>query len=166
MRPNKKAITSIMCVIFASACVPGVTTPTPVAAPFDTAAVGYALGDGASSIAGQAFAKTRGGDTKYASGETVTLIPVSDYTTEYMKGIGTSRGAVTPDRRLADYTRTTVANGEGKFNFRNIPSGSYFIYTKVFWEVPGQYGLSTTGSWIKDVVTVRGDTTRVVLTPR
>lgn len=162
----KTRLIYIVCVCCASACVPGVTTPTPVATPFEATAVAYALSDGSSSIEGQAFAKTRGGDTKYASGETVSLIPVSDYTTEYMKGIGTSRGAVTPDARLAAHTRTTVADGEGKFVFRNIPQGSYFVYTKVFWEVPGQYGLSTTGSWIKDVVTVRGDTTRLILTPK
>jgi hypothetical protein len=148
-----------------AACVPGVTTPVPIAAPFDTTAIAYSQGDGPSSITGQAFAKTRGGDTKYASGETVTLLPVSDYTTEYMKQIGTARGAATPDPRLASYTRTTVADGEGKFTFDRVPGGNYFIYTKVFWEVPGQYGLTTTGSWLKDVVTARGPSTNVILKP-
>lgn len=158
-------LTACFLSLLASACVPGVTTPVPLSAPFDPTAVAYALTDGASSLNGQAFAKTRGGDTKYASGETVTLIPVSDYTTEYMKGIGTARGAATPDPRLASYTRTTVADGEGKFTFNRVPEGSYFVYTKVFWEVPGQYGLTTTGSWIKDVVTARGPTTNVILKP-
>jgi hypothetical protein len=149
-----------------AACVPGVTTPTPITTPFDSTAIAFAAGEGSSSLVGQAFAKTRGGDTKYASGETVTLLPVSAYTTEYMQGIGTARGPATADPRLASYTRTTVADGEGRFTFRNIPSGQYHVYTKVFWEVPGQYVSSTTGSWIKDVVTVRGDTTNLILTPK
>lgn len=160
----KRKLRVVVCATLV-ACVPGVTTPTPIATPFDPATVAYALGDGPAVITGQAFAKTRGGDTKFASGETVTLLPVSDYTTEYMKGVGTTRGAATPDPRLDQYTRKTVADGEGKFTFSKVPKGNYFVFTKVYWEVPGQYGLSTTGSWLKDVVTVREDSTRVILQP-
>jgi hypothetical protein len=148
------------------ACVPGVTTPVPITVPFNSNDAAFALGDGPFTVVGQAFAKTRGGDTKYASGEKVTLLPMTNYTLEYMQGIGTAHGAATPDPRLAEYTRETVADGEGKFTFRKVPKGSYFIYTKVFWEIPGQYGMRTTGSWIKDVINVREDTTRIVLTPK
>lgn len=158
-------IKAMLLTLVAAACVPGVTTPVPIAAAFDPAAIAYSQGEGPSSITGQAFAKTRGGDTKYAAGETVTLLPVSDYTTEYMKGVGTARGAATADPRLASYARTTVADGEGKFAFTKVPEGSYFVYTKVFWEVPGQYGLTTTGSWIKDIVRARGPTTNIILKP-
>lgn len=157
---------SLALLFAAVGCVAGVTTPTPVSTPFDASAVAFARGEGSSSLVGQAFAKTRGGDTKYASGETVTLLPVSDYTTEYMKGIGTARGAATADPQLASYTRTTVADAEGRFTFKNIPAGNYYVYTKVFWQIPGRYGASTTGGWIKDVVNVSGDTTNLILTPK
>lgn len=102
---------------------------------------------------------------KYGAGEQVILLPVSPYTNEYVQGVGTIRGAATPDPRLETYTRRAMAGGDGKFTFRNVPAGEYHIYTRVFWEIPSQYGLRTTGNWVKGRVVARaGETTSIVLT--
>lgn len=139
--------------------------PVPLQSPFDEHSLAYAQGPGTATIEGQAFLKTRGGDVKYGAGEEVILLPVSPYTNEYVQGVGTIRGAATPDARLETYTRRTMAGGDGKFTFRNVPAGEYHVYTRVFWEIPSQYGLRTTGNWVKGRVVARaGETTSIVLT--
>ena len=77
--------------------------------------------DGTGNIKGQAFLKTQAGDVKYGAGNTIYLIPTTSYTKELMdKAIDKGGGFTTNmDYRLNKYIRTTIADGEGRFDFLN-----------------------------------------------
>jgi hypothetical protein len=89
-------------------------------------------GSGDSKIIGQAFLKTRGGDVKYGAGNEVVLIPVTPYTREFRERsiIGGER-LEQHDQRYFKYRRTTIADGQGGFEFNNIPAGEYFWVFRV-----------------------------------
>jgi hypothetical protein len=104
---------------------------------------------GSSSIHGQAFLKTRGGDVKYGAGNDVLLMPVGSYSTEIWKVsvVQGNRLAEDTDERFKKYIRQTVADGEGRFRFENLSSGEYYAMSYISWEVPSTTGLKKTGGW-------------------
>lgn len=112
---------------------------------------------GKAIVRGQAFLKTRGGDVKTAAGNEVTLNPVTSYSTDwynnnYLRGIRMDP----PDNRIFQYIRTTIADGNGHFSFKNVPGGEYYITTKVTWESPTGYqgGLQQQGGVISRKILV------------
>lgn len=96
---------------------------------------------GTGTVAGQAFLKTVGGDVKTAAGNTVILNPVTSYSEQAYAAFSAGRqlDPVEPDTRLYKYARTTTADGEGRFEFSNVPPGEYFIATSVVWQAPVGY---------------------------
>jgi hypothetical protein len=101
---------------------------------------------GTSTIQGQAFLKTRGGEVRYAAGNTVYLMPVTSYSRE----IYSFREMPSQvDERLYIFLRTTTADGSGNFEFKNIPAGEYYIECGIFWEYVGRFGLGRTGDNVK-----------------
>ena len=120
---------------------------------------------GASVITGQAFLKTRGGEVRYGAGETVTLIPVTSYTTELLQASMKRAKITNLDSRWENHNKETVADGNGNFEFNNIPAGDYLLQCDVYWQVPGQYGMETTGATIKKQVKVSdGEKIKVIMT--
>lgn len=96
---------------------------------------------GTTSISGQGFLKTVGGDVKVAAGSTVTLDPVTSYSRHWWQQAGkyyARRNVIPPDPRFREFRKTTVADAEGRFKFRKLPAGSYYVRTTVTWET-GRY---------------------------
>lgn len=91
-------------------------------------------GSGNATITGQAFAKTKGGDVKYAAGNTIVLNPVTTYSTEWWdRWVVRGEALEDGDPRAKPYARTTNADGEGRFKFANVPPGSYYVMTSIHW---------------------------------
>lgn len=95
---------------------------------------------GTATVTGQAFMRTRGGDVKVAAGSVVFLSPVTTYSLDwynrsYLGGVQLSE----PDPRLHDYTSRTTADGFGRFKFKNVPAGEFFVSSSVTWEAPTGY---------------------------
>lgn len=89
---------------------------------------------GQSIIKGQAFLKTMGGDVKRAAGNPVVLEPVTSYSIEWFEKQHLQRLAMeTPDPRRKPYIRTETADADGRFMFRNVPAGEYFVISFVRW---------------------------------
>jgi hypothetical protein len=44
--------------------------------------------------------------------------------------------------------RRTVSNGEGRFEFKNLAAGSYYLRTSVTWEIPSRYGTEPQGGLV------------------
>lgn len=118
---------------------------------------------GANIVKGQAFLKTRGGDVKVAAGNEVYLNPVTSYSTQFVDaiiykkhGVGVVLVPETPDPRIHDYVKTTVADSDGRFTFHDVKSGDYYLYSTVTWEAPVGYqgALSMQGGWVLQKVTV------------
>lgn len=102
---------------------------------------------GTAIITGQAFLKTRGGDVKYAAGNTIFLIPITPHTEEYVSVAVIQRrvpvsGYQAPPQNAI---RKVIGDGEGRFQFTTIPAGEYYILTDITWEVPSRTGSTRTG---------------------
>src|SRR3989339_406044 len=107
--------------------------------------------NGTATVVGQAFLKTQGGNVKYAAGNKITLMPVTSYTTEIVTAATSETYSKIDnlDPRFGKYRRDSLADGEGRFVFNDIPSGNYYVLTHLTWKVPGPYGsLLSTGGYI------------------
>ena len=114
---------------------------------------------GTGSITGQAFLKTRGGEVRFCAGEPVSLNPVTTYSREWWNVVVLGRRELAPpDSRAERYHRTTIADAEGRFQFRNLPAGEYLAACYVEWEVPGARSLEATGGWAGAQVKVENGT--------
>jgi hypothetical protein len=155
----------IACLMWVSGCA---TPPQPVkrAAQFiESEYAPYGL-PGTSTITGQAFLKTRGGDVKFGAGNIVALNPVTSYSTEWyekyvIQGLPISHA----DPRADKYLWKTIADGNGNFHFSNLPAGDYYLMCSIRWEVPSEYGLVPSGGIAHARVTVAPNKeVKVVLT--
>jgi len=122
---------------------------------------------GTAVIRGQAFLKTRGGDVKTAAGEEVVLNPVTSYSQQwYQVAYLNGRPLTGPDPRYLRYIRKTIADADGRFTFRNVAGGDYFIVARVVWEAPTGYGLVPQGGFVAKKVSVEDGTELDVIVTR
>lgn len=137
-----------------------------ITTPFDEAQFIKYSQPGTAKITGQAFLKTLGGDVKYGAGNEIKLTPYNAYTHEiWQAAISNYRSLANKDARLAKYTRSTIADGMGNFEFNNLPGGEYLLSCSIFWAVPTQYWYYKTGSEIIQPVIINdGQTRKVMLT--
>jgi hypothetical protein len=161
-----RALFVLFLVLLIAGCATTVTTPVQRNAVFIESEYEPYKGKGTASIAGQAFAKTRAGDVKYAAGNTIFLNPVTSYSTEFFNILVQQQQIPSPpDPRIYHYNRQTIADGNGNFEFKNLPPGEYYIHTIITWEVPSRYGLQTTGGAIGTRVKVGpGETIKAIVT--
>ena len=138
----------------------------PVLTPYSEADLLPYAGTGTSTVNGQAFLKTRGGEVRFGAGDKVQLIPVTAYTTEFRERVtvrGERIGPINPE--FEKYRRITIADGNGNFEFKNLPAGNYYATCYITWEIPGQYGLERTGGVAYGTVKVGiGETSKVIVT--
>jgi len=128
--------------------------------------------EGTAIVSGQGFMKTAGGDVKYAAGNKVALSPVTSYSdqwyNEFYLKVNHKRPNMTFDKtdpRYLEAILNTTADGEGRFTFKNVPAGDYYLGTEVFWQAPSEYGLITQGGGITKKVTIKeGESHNFILT--
>lgn len=125
---------------------------------------------GTAIVKGQAFLKTRGGDVKTAAGNEVLLNPVTSYSNQwyeqhYLRGNNLDPGEA--DKRLRNYIQKTTADAEGRFIFKDVPKGNYYLTTTVIWEAPTGYGGSLMpqgGLVVKEISINDGEELNIILT--
>ena len=157
--------------------VAGCVTPTPL--PVYTATIEYERPEWFEStvtgaIEGSAFFRTQGGDVRTCAGNEVSAVPVTPYASERMQFIyGNTTGGVyvrninsagsTPiDKGYLNDSFTALCDVSGRFEFLNVPVGSYYVTTAVVWQV----GYANQGGPVfKSVEVEEGKTTRVVVSP-
>lgn len=125
------------------------------------------LKKGTASIVGQAYRKTKGREVKYGAGVFIYLMPVCSYTSEFIKGVSTGQRDETIDHRLNAYIRKTVGDAEGRFEFLNLPAGSYYVFTVINWEGGAGYKGSlerTSGVIYRPVSVSEGEKVKVIVT--
>ncbi len=124
--------------------------------------------EGTAIVKGQAFLKTRGGDVKVAAGNEVLLNPVTSYSNDwYQVAYLQNRPMSQPDERLWLYVKKQIADGDGRFTFKNVPAGNYYVTTGVFWEAPTGYqgAMQVQGGAVSKMITVKdGEEVEVILT--
>jgi hypothetical protein len=63
----------------------------------------------------------------------------------------------------SEFTRKTIGDAQGYFEFKNVPDGEYFIISNIVW---GTSSVNASGGWLLLRVEVRnGETINVVLAP-
>ena len=150
--------------LIVATAITGCHRPHQMSTPFDEREFLPYLGLGTSTIKGQAFLKTRGGEVRYGAGNTVHLVPVTSYSKELWEA--SLYNQVTGlDQRWVIYNRSVIADGSGNFEFKNIPAGEYHISCAIFWEYFTKDGPKRTGAVVKKQRKVRpNETVRVMLT--
>lgn len=128
-------------------CVPPAPEPAPPTwnAVSDAAEAEYApfLKDGTASLTGQAFMVQSGGGTVKAAGRNVTLDPATSVGNEWWGKAGTSwrfRALTPPSPGFQKAHRTVVADADGRFTFKALPAGRYYLRTEVTWDAGAYYG--------------------------
>ena len=123
------------------------------------------IGNG--TIKGQAFLRRNDGMVVYAAGSDVRLVPKSAYADERINAIyrgGKIGGYVQPVNNNQQYismTKVTRANGEGRFEFKNLADGEYYVVTPVSWMA----GNMPQGGSLMERATIRGgNTVELVMT--
>ena len=126
-----------------------------VAGVFDRSTVAYIHARGTNTVEGNAFIRQSGGGVVTCAGEEVSLIPAGEYARERMRVVyGTDvRPAYRPAGfffalkklsntgagRYWEYQRNTKCDSEGRFKFKDVAAGSYFVTTRVLWTAnPGE----------------------------
>jgi len=130
-----------------------------VATPFKESDFKAFVGLGTSTIEGQAFLLTQGGDVKYAAGKKVSLLPVTAYTTEMWEMAG---AGVVPikDYNVEQFFRSVISDGFGNFSFENIPAGEWYVECAHFWNYIG----GVTGRNLRSKVVVKpGEKLKIIL---
>lgn len=163
----KQILAALVLVAFVG-CVPRVAIKPVDRIPFPEDEYKRLASTGTAIVKGQAFLKTRGGDVKTAAGNEVILNPVTTYTNQwyevnYLKGMPMKE----PDSRLWQYVKKQIADGNGRFTFKNVPAGDYYVTVPVFWEAPVGYqgGLVLQGGFISKRITVKdGEEIEIILT--
>ena len=139
--------------------------PPPVAinATFDPQEAAFVKAKGKGTIEGHAFLREKSGGTQNAAGEVVRLIPATAYARERFAKLYGERKFVPvaaypkaqeTDPRYPEFIRTTKTESSGRFSFKNVAPGTYFISTQVSWQKSGE--LLQQGGAIYETVTVTG----------
>lgn len=137
------------------------TTITEIPIPnFDQTLGAYALNAGDSVVTGSGFSRQRGGGVVSCAGNTVYLMPDTDFynwtitpaleeTVDRTFGISTVMGTEQTypvATRLAGeprrFVKTNPCDIDGRFEFVGVPRGAYLVVTVITWLVPrvGQEG--------------------------
>lgn len=153
------------CLGLSLAACQSMSPPTPVVqASFDPQQAAFIRKHGDGTIKGVAFITDDHGRAHREGGETVRLIPASDYAKarfddlyngakfvavqNYPKGVRI-------DPRYGTYMRTTKTLPNGKFIFTDVPPGHYYVATQVLWKPHDSSGAERGGA-IYDTVQLNG----------
>ena len=136
---------------------------------YDSSEVEWSKLSGNSKIFGSGFLRQSGGGVVSCAGNEVSLIPASSYANERLNYLfGNLQKGYNPNRYIdeasssyLDDMRVTICDVDGKFEFNDIPSGVYYVTTRVEWMV-GNSGQG--GSLMQKVEIGQNESRRVVLT--
>lgn len=111
---------------------------------------------GEATVYGQAFQRQRGGGVVYAAGGEMWLFPATEYGRAV---VDVMRDQLTPTSIAPGFlnlSRKTTADGFGNFEFERVPSGTWIVAVRDFWDVySGNYMTwMPQGGWIVAEVSV------------
>jgi hypothetical protein len=94
---------------------------------------------GTASVSGRACQQTRAGSIKTAADEEILLTPITTYSNQWKDVSLVGRLPLAePDPRLEAYIRRTTADADGRFIFRDVPPGEYFLVAPAICDFEGR----------------------------
>lgn len=126
---------------------------------------------GKNTIKGNAFLRQNGGGVVTCAGSDVLLIPATKYAKErigYIYGsenggynpVYSGQSTFTPEPpEYSSMVKTTTCNSDGKFEFKNVANGDYYVLAKVIWQVRSYQG----GSLMRKVNVKNGQAIDLVM---
>ncbi|MCS6259885.1 hypothetical protein G3479_11575 [Shewanella baltica] len=170
MKKLKLGLAAVFLISLAGCASPTVKLNTQ----FDAAEAKKLMEKGNNAIEGNAFLRQRGGGVVTCSGMTVQLVPATAYATERaLSYFGTTESGFAADEgifnkkmppRPADYdkySKTTVCDSEGRFKFKDLSDGTYYVTTSITW-MTGDYSRQG-GLLLKRVYLQDGETAEVIM---
>jgi hypothetical protein len=134
---TKFSLAVCMAVLLAACTTVGTLNST-----FDPNAAAFVKAQGKGTITGQAFLRRNDGIVVYGAGSDVILVPKTAYSDERFAQIYGSgkvsmfgRTFKNDDPTYYEFSRKTVADGEGRFVFDGVADGQYYLTTNVVWMV-------------------------------
>lgn len=132
-------------------------------------------GTGIAGLTGEASLKLADGRMATCAGETVTLLPATQYNMELEQALGKGTG-YPPDynKQAHVYNRETACDPTGHFRFEKIPSGvKWIVLTRIAWQATSDVPVvssitsmvtdDTTGGYIYQEVPLHDGSNTVVL---
>ncbi len=122
------------------------------------------------TVTGEAFLRQPSGKVITCAGETISLMPLTDYNLELSKLLESGKGyPPNYDRRAHRYDKKVMCDASGKFTFKNLPALNWLLITRVTWQedgllsfVPFVGGPTAKGGWLfqeVDIADSQPDTT-------
>lgn len=144
-------------------------SPYTIKTSFNPEEVQWSLKSGTSTIKGQGFLRTVGGDIKTCAGYPVDIVPYSKYSAEIHDANENGKlrsGIANKDSAQASFKKITQCDAQGNFEFTDLPAGQWFAETLVKWQVSNGYYMENQGGWIESniITTQPNKVTSVVLT--
>ena len=162
----KCAIMVFSIVLFLSGCVPTQTTQTENAeTSFSDADFAPYRGNGPASLEGEAFVKTENGEVRNCSGESVFLAPDTPFDINVITAFYFHVDlAMKKAGEAAPYWRESSCDSQGKFEFTDVPTGTWIAITAVRWGNSGRViGGQNEGGQLAKKITLRPGKNRIVM---
>ncbi len=137
--PNpKKAVIALLVIGSLSGCVlpyRQVAQKTFTPLPFDQAEYDRLPKTGTGVVRGRIVGRSANGDVKNGSGA-VYLIPLTKYRRQwyYEAFVGNKLAAKPEDPRYYGYDRLRMADFDGRFEFKDVPPGPYYVVSIIEWK--------------------------------
>jgi hypothetical protein len=96
------------------------------------------LASGSSSVEGQGFLRQKGGGVVTCAGSKVALIPATSFFREVIGHLKAGRRVAAMEQLDSSYRpmlKQSQCDAQGNFQFRDVPSGKWFVFTEVKWTV-------------------------------
>lgn len=153
-------------------CKDVLTTEITTKNEFSAKEASYVLKKGNNTISGNAFMRQGGGGVVTCAGSDVTLLPITAYSKERIDtlygdenfssayNLQYIRFVPEAPKEFREYSKKTVCNSSGDFEFKNVPNGKYYIQTNVVWNA----GYSLQGGGLLATVDVKnGESVELVM---
>jgi hypothetical protein len=150
------------------------SAPVKLNTKFDADEAKKLMEKGNNAIEGNAFLRQRGGGIVTCSGMTVQLVPATAYATERaLAYFGTTERGFAPDEGIFNkkmpprpvdydkYSKTAVCDSEGRFKFKDLADGTYYVTTAITW-MAGDYSRQG-GLLLKKVYLQDDETSEVIM---